>query len=99
MDRIRDERRQRKKRKKKKTTHKTPVKNTAEIPTFFALLICNFQITCCGTIKIEISDALFKNAAPRLIALISKHFPSLIHGFQNLLMGVQEKMRRKTETP
>lgn len=99
MDRIRDERRQRKKRKKKKTTHKTPVKNTAEIPTFFALLICNFQITCCGTIKIEISEALFKNAAPRLIALISKHFPSLIQGFQNLLMGVQEKMRRKTETP
>lgn len=83
---------------KKRETHKTPVKKTAEMPIFFALLSCNFQITCCGTIKIDISDALFKNAAPRLIALISKHLPPLIHGFQNFSIGLQEKMMRKTET-
>lgn len=80
------------------TTHKTPVKKMADIPIFFGLLSCNFQITCCGTIKIDISDALFKNAAPTLIALISKHLPPLIHGFQNLSIGLQEKIRRKMET-
>lgn len=81
----------------KNEAYKPPVRKTIEIPIFFFKDIWRFHMSFWGIINMEISETLLKEAATMLIALTSRHRPSLIHGFQNFSTGLQENISRKAQ--
>lgn len=70
-------------------THKTPIRNTAEVEILRLLDILSRQITTCGNARMLMSDAALKELATILTKGILTQCPPVINGSHAFVMGLQ----------
>lgn len=76
-------------------TYSRPMANRPTILTLFLVGIRNFQTALVGSTKMITSEQMLKTQVMRMFMLSSRHWASIMSGFQIASRGEQAKMVTK----